>query len=381
VPDEARILRARLAELAARIDRLPEPSSASDVMVGQVYNGGAGIPTTLPNQFAVRPVTVGGPECEACTPTITPDTTRSAIVTVLGGKVPVAGDNLIARLVGDRWVARRIKAVAATTANCTICVSVTTCLTDLSGFMVNLTKGTLLNQTLTTGADGKVCFPITLSGVQSGGTYTWTASKAGYTTRTGTVNMPTATTCSGGAVFNATANMGDPIGFNCCASTAGYTCQGIPIPTTLYLSDGLGTVTLNYQVGTCTWLGCAMRTANESADGSCSLLGPADVPIQFLLQANPTTWVLQLSITGCGYAYVAGGGAYNRTLATRGLTCASPISAIGGTLLNAVPAGCGPFSWSQSKSINDWHTNPSSSDTEAPILAIYGNTISCSISS
>jgi hypothetical protein len=382
--DESRILRARLAELAARIDRLPESASASDVLVGQVYNGGAGIPTTLPNQFAVRPVTVGGPECEACTPTFAADTTRSAIVTVFGGKVPVAGDNLIVRLVGDRWVARRIKA-ATTAGNCSVCVQVTTCLSDLSGFTVRVNKSTIFDQTQTTPATGKVCFPITSTGLTASGTYTWTASKAGWTTQTGTVTVPL-NGCTGGAVYNATAPMGDPPGYNCCNASAGDVCAGIPLPNTLYLSDGFGTVTLTKLGGIqCIYQGCAMRTANETvADANClTPLGSASVPVLFQLTINGTDGLLQLFIAGCNYAYLSGGSTYHRILAYRGLTCASAISADGGITLTAVPAGCSPFSWSQSVPVDDWTVDQAGSNAQpnAPVLAIYGKTLTCSVSS
>lgn len=49
-------------------------------------------------------MTPGGPECEGCIPTFTADA-GTVFVLVVGSRAPVAGDYLIAKPIGGRWVA------------------------------------------------------------------------------------------------------------------------------------------------------------------------------------------------------------------------------------------------------------------------------------
>lgn len=76
-------------------------------MLVQVFNNGS-IPTTVDKYFACHPVEPGGAECEGCTPTFTADS-GTVFVLVIGPRVPVAGDYLMAEPIGGRWVAENPK--------------------------------------------------------------------------------------------------------------------------------------------------------------------------------------------------------------------------------------------------------------------------------
>lgn len=99
--------------LRRRLDALPRPARAgpgggSPAFVGRVFANTA-VPTTTGVFFSVYPVSHLGPEVEGGTATATVDTTNTLVrAFVAGGKVPVAGDDLICRLIGSRWVADRI---------------------------------------------------------------------------------------------------------------------------------------------------------------------------------------------------------------------------------------------------------------------------------
>lgn len=73
-------------------------------MLVQVYQKTA-IPTTTGKYFACHPVDPGGAECEGCTPTLAASTVETVYVLVVGSRIPVAGDYLIAKSIGGRWVA------------------------------------------------------------------------------------------------------------------------------------------------------------------------------------------------------------------------------------------------------------------------------------
>lgn len=396
--DESRILRQRVESLRDRADRLVVGSPGTDVMVGQVYNGGAGIPTTVPNQFAVHPVTVAGQECEGCTPTVTADASSKTIFTVLGGgKVPVAGDNLVARVVGGRWVADRIKVVTQT-ANCTICVVLSPCVGDKSGFNVNLVKGTLLNANQTSGADGKACFPIGLSGLQSSGTYNYTVTRSGWPSQSGTISVASGA-CTGGATINSQAVYVNqaPTGYNCCYtgnvqdfSQGGIfvhdICYNTPIPNTLILSDGLGSVTLGMSAITgssCMWEGCAMRTTQEAIT-TCSpydtnnIVHGVDVPVLFQLAGTAITngtgnFTVTLTVPGCSSTAFPG---MPHDFAVSGYTCATmnQHTGIGRGGPTGPVSSCSPFSWSASIATD------SNDPSWYPFIGIYGGSIGMSAS-
>lgn len=97
-------LRQRLDEIAERIQSRPAASKSTPRFVGQVYDGGS-MPDGIERVYLTRPCSIDGVPSEGATGTITPDTTRSIPVVVLGA-TPEVGDNLIAEAVGGRWVSR-----------------------------------------------------------------------------------------------------------------------------------------------------------------------------------------------------------------------------------------------------------------------------------
>src|SRR4051794_33407826 len=98
------------ARLRARRDRpsgprdSPGAPSQSPALVGQVFASRA-VPTTTGCFYSVYPVSVLGTEGESNPGSLTVDTNASVLVYVTGGRPPVAGDALICRFIGHRWVA------------------------------------------------------------------------------------------------------------------------------------------------------------------------------------------------------------------------------------------------------------------------------------
>ncbi|HSQ57467.1 MAG TPA: hypothetical protein VLM40_17225, partial [Gemmata sp.] len=84
------------------------PAAAFPAMVGQVF-ADPKVPTTTNVYFSVHPVEVYGNEAEGGAGSLTVDGTRSLLVYVVGAVTPVAGDILVCRFVGNRWVASRSK--------------------------------------------------------------------------------------------------------------------------------------------------------------------------------------------------------------------------------------------------------------------------------
>jgi len=100
-----RVLRDRTEggrDLMGRIaPALPSSSAAQLVQIG---NGGH-MPTATNAIFLGYPAFLDGAETEGGSPAYHVDGTRTVPVLVIGSRVPVAGDFLVARAVGGRWVA------------------------------------------------------------------------------------------------------------------------------------------------------------------------------------------------------------------------------------------------------------------------------------
>ena len=104
--DDFRQLRHRQDGFRDDLDRLERGNSpGTATMIGTVYNAGA-MPTALPGRFAVHVASASGAESEGAAVAVAA-TGKNAVMTVIGTKVPVVGDVLIAKLIGGHWVARR----------------------------------------------------------------------------------------------------------------------------------------------------------------------------------------------------------------------------------------------------------------------------------
>jgi len=101
--NDRRVLADRSADASDQLDRIPLRTGSPRAFAAQVYDGGQ-MPTTTPAWFLTHPVDYDCPESEGgpCEPTA--DTSLSIPVIVLG-KVPSAGDVLVAEMVGSKWVA------------------------------------------------------------------------------------------------------------------------------------------------------------------------------------------------------------------------------------------------------------------------------------
>jgi hypothetical protein len=109
-PDPSVGLRLRQsgADDAAARQRASSLVPAYPALVGRVF-GNPSVPTTPGTFFSVHPVDVSGAEAESGTGVLSADTSRSFLVYVVGSQAPAAGDNLVCRFVGHRWVAERMK--------------------------------------------------------------------------------------------------------------------------------------------------------------------------------------------------------------------------------------------------------------------------------
>jgi hypothetical protein len=100
--------RLRQADLATRAARLPgDPFVGPPAFVGRVF-ANPSVPTSTGKYFSVHPVSVLGVEAEGNPGARTVDATRTALVYVIGSQAPLAGDDLVCRFVGNRWVAERM---------------------------------------------------------------------------------------------------------------------------------------------------------------------------------------------------------------------------------------------------------------------------------
>jgi hypothetical protein len=108
-PDLFRTLRDRQFALRDRTDRRDgsRPVANGPAFVGCVFANPA-VPTSTGKYFSVHPVTILGTEGESNPGALSVDTTRTALVYVIGSKAPVAGDYLVCRFVGSRWIAERM---------------------------------------------------------------------------------------------------------------------------------------------------------------------------------------------------------------------------------------------------------------------------------
>jgi hypothetical protein len=92
--------------------RAPGPLARSPAFVGRVF-ANPSVPTSTGRFFAVHSVAVLGAEGEGQPGSLSDDAGTTANVFVVGSRVPAAGDDLVCRLVGDRWVAESAPALGA----------------------------------------------------------------------------------------------------------------------------------------------------------------------------------------------------------------------------------------------------------------------------
>ena len=108
-PDLARILRSEMHRTSVSVERELPPGLLSEypLLVGRVY-GNPTVPTNNSVFVSINPVDVSGIESEGETGIITVDGSRTILVYLMGSKPVVAGDYVICRFLGNRWVAERL---------------------------------------------------------------------------------------------------------------------------------------------------------------------------------------------------------------------------------------------------------------------------------
>jgi hypothetical protein len=87
-------------------------SLLNPVVVGQVF-AAVTIPTASQVYYSVHPVSVAGAESEGGAGVLTVDAARSFLVYLVGSTPAVAGDYLLCRFIGNRWVAERMRSATA----------------------------------------------------------------------------------------------------------------------------------------------------------------------------------------------------------------------------------------------------------------------------
>lgn len=98
----------RQAALRAELD-IPSrnASGSAAAMLVQVYDGGH-LPVTHGVFYACRPCSAYGSEVENGTCVVTPDSTKTVMVFVLGSRAALPGDVMVARLRNSYWYAERM---------------------------------------------------------------------------------------------------------------------------------------------------------------------------------------------------------------------------------------------------------------------------------
>jgi hypothetical protein len=167
---ELRTLRRRQAELADRLARDPGDTLAQGPALLVKVFAETAVPTATLKYFACHPVKVGGAESEGTAPTLTADASQKLYVAVLGGPVPVAGDYLIARLVGGRWVAGKGAGAAPPAPTCgSISILVNGCNSKaVAGSVVTLTYKQVVSVAVTNGGSGYTSPPTVVFATTNG---------------------------------------------------------------------------------------------------------------------------------------------------------------------------------------------------------------------
>ena len=107
----------------------PGMLSEYPMLVGRVY-GNPAVPTNSNVFVSINPVDVLGTDTEGSVGILTVDGTRSLLVYLVGSKPAVAGDFVICRFLGNRWVAERLgKSISGISLPGCPCASVPTTLT------------------------------------------------------------------------------------------------------------------------------------------------------------------------------------------------------------------------------------------------------------
>lgn len=322
--DEFRALRNRLGPLADAIDRADrDRPQGVPRYAGRVFSGGA-IPTSIPKVFVTHPLAFTATESEGSTPTLTPDTSRSVPVLVLGPGVPVAGDDLIARQVQGRWVAGM--SASAPPVQCgTITYTIRGCFGNLlSGATVTVYDGN--NNTfpvLTTGTTNSS--GVYVAAIFAAKTYYYEVSHPRFVTQNATV----AAACSGSSNTAAPLTLTTP--------AAGYVCTSpgcaVPFASTWHLTDSAGTISLTWNgaffVGSHTYT----RAGRVLVGGVCTANASVTGDVTYRLDPPATSGSAQLlqSWRICGVPGVASfsdatGTSTSSVSALAATSCAIPSS-------------------------------------------------------
>lgn len=296
------------------------PVAGAPAMVGVVTAGAGGgsVPATTGAYFLVHPVDVAGAENEGGVGLYTTGAAEIPVY-VTGAVVPVAGDPLICRFVGHRWVAQKD---SPTVACGSLCVTVPGCSGNLTGAFVSISLGgTLIGTAITSGQVSAVPMGInhgsgytsppavTISGDGSGATatcdlrvqtVTLTAGGTG-----GTDGSYTDGTFSGGggigASFNYTVAGGVVTSVTRSAVGAGYTS-----PATAVFGAGAGAgaaASVLMSVGTCTVTasgsGYTSATVAFSGGGGSGATATATIVVRGCVPiATAGTYSVTASFTG-----------------------------------------------------------------------------------
>jgi hypothetical protein len=191
--------------------------------------------------------------------------------------------------------------------NTTINQTVTGCSANLSGVTVNIKVGGSTVGTGTTNGSGYVS--ITVSQPSGTSATVEIVAPAHFITNTGTITL----NCS--TITRTTALSVDTASYYYCTHDCGCSAEQVgsppyyrpPIPSTLYLDDGYGTVTLSLvgsydPNGINVWRGNATRSATTVTDtcSPCVSTGGGSTIVFFEVSCSSDTWSGSLRVPVCG---------------------------------------------------------------------------------
>jgi hypothetical protein len=254
----------------------------------------------------------------------------------------------------------------------------------LAGATVVLKLGGTTLDTQVTPAGGQVTFPIT-----SAASYTVEVTPpagAGFATPAA---QTFAALCAGSSVNTRTFTLTADANHVCCTTLCNF-----PIPKSLSISDGIGSVALAYDAGLGGWHGCALRTANAipaeffnayaggpaggGGSQNCNLTSVASIttPVGFMWLCSGLT----IGVMLCAGAGLLAGTCYVGTPATWPPTMVPPagtntgfgsgvsqsgVNVAGTTTLSS----CDPLAWSTSKTLSS-----GTGLSDRILRSIYGTT-------
>lgn len=228
---DEKTLKRRQEDLVSQIASRPGARDADpDHYTGQVYDGGHMV-SAAGRYFLTHPVTISGQECEGCEATASVNTDVTRKVFIVGGRIPVAGDIVTARLLrSGRWLAER--------SGGKLCIRVVGCGgLPLDGADITVTQDDIEIFTGVSSCAHGSC-------IDASGQLTIKATKDRFKDKTVTINV------SGNGTTTVNVQMDVEDGYYCPLTLPGTSSDRAaladPLPAALTATTNIGTYTLSF---------------------------------------------------------------------------------------------------------------------------------------